>query len=157
MHAEQTVAAVVGERDEFDDLDIVVPWRVPFTIAKAHHGLVRPFVLRHNGEEITVTCSNIRRHFKTHRPVLLEFQRFIPGRPNLLTLPLVHVQEDRSLHFQAGCEFIFIVPEIKVWSYVDDYPGNVEVDCRYLSPNLPIKIGDVEKMLPDGVFLHKDY
>jgi len=26
-----------------------------------------------------------------------------------------------------------------------------------LSPNMPIKIGDVEKMLPYGVYLHKQY
>ena len=33
----------------------------------------------------------------------------------------------------------------------------IEVDCKDLSPNMPIKIGDVEKMLPDGMFLHKHY
>ena len=26
-----------------------------------------------------------------------------------------------------------------------------------LSPNMPIKIGDIEKMLPYGVYLHKKY
>jgi len=33
----------------------------------------------------------------------------------------------------------------------------IEVDCKDLSPNMPIKIGDVEKMLPHGMFLHKSY
>ena len=157
LHENGEIAAVLGERDEYEELDVVVPWRVPFTIVKAHHGLVRPYILRHNGEEIAVTCNQIHKHFRTQKPVKVEFQRFIPGRPNLLYMPLVHVQEELSLHFQAGCEFISLLDEIKVWSYVEDYPGNVEIDCRYLSPNMPIKIGDVEKMLPDGVFLHKDF
>jgi hypothetical protein len=31
----------------------------------------------------------------------------------------------------------------------------IEVDCSSLSPQLPIKIGDVEKTLPSGMFLHR--
>jgi len=85
------VAAVIKGRDEFDDLDLVFPHRTPFTIKKTDHGMVRPFVIRHNDEEIIVTINNIEKHFKTQRPVLMEFQRYIPGRPNLLTLPIVPV------------------------------------------------------------------
>jgi L-fucose isomerase-like protein len=44
-----------------------------------------------------------------------------------------------------------------VWSYLDVYPGRIEVDCKDLTPNLSIKIGDVEKMLPHGMYLHKKY
>ena len=73
MHEKQLVAACVGERDEFEDLDLVMPWRTPFTIRKTLHGLVRPFVIRHNDEEIMVTCHKIMDHFKTKRPVLIDF------------------------------------------------------------------------------------
>lgn len=47
--------------------------------------------------------------------------------------------------------------EIMVWCYNESYPAVIEVDCQDLSPQLSIKIGDVEKMLPDGMFLHKHY
>lgn len=99
MHDEQLIAAVIEERDEFEDLDLVLPHRTPFTIRKTAHGLVRPFWIRHNDEEIMVTTNKITEHFKTNKPVHINFQRYIPGRPNLLTLPMIPVQEDRSLHF----------------------------------------------------------
>merc|ERR1711990_856164 len=99
------IAARIDARDEFEDVDLVMPWRTPFTIRKADHGLARPFWIRHNGEEIMVTCNKIVENFKTLKPVLIEFQRYIPGKPNLLTLPLIPVQEEMSLHFQAGCRF----------------------------------------------------
>jgi hypothetical protein len=63
----------------------------------------------------------------------------------MLTLPLIPIQEDMSLHFQAGCRFDILEKEVKVWCYTDYYPGNIEVDCQRLSPNMPIKIGDIEK------------
>ena len=157
MHDEQLIAAVIEERDEFEDLDLVLPHRTPFTIRKTDFGLVRPFFIRHNDEEIMVTTNKITEHFKTKKPVHINFQRYIPGRPNLLTLPLIPVQEDKSLHFQAGALFHFLHREICVWSFEDNYPGVIEVDCKNLSPNMAIKIGDIEKLLPHGMFLHKSY
>ena len=109
LHDKHQVAAVIKARDEFEDLDLVFPNRTPFTITGADHGLVRPFFIRHNDEEIMVTITNINHHTKTRRPVLMEFQRYIPGRPNLLTLPVRAVQEDKSLHFQAGAQFHFLI------------------------------------------------
>jgi hypothetical protein len=40
------VAACIGGREEFPELDLVFPNRTPFTIKKADHGLVRPFYMR---------------------------------------------------------------------------------------------------------------
>ena len=37
---------------------------------------------------------------------------------------------------------------------MDTYPARIEVDCSLLTPTGPIKIGDVEKMLPYGCYLH---
>lgn len=93
------MAGVINERDEFPDVDLVFPNRAPFTMMKADHGLVRPFVVRHNDEEIMVTIKQIHKHMKTRQPVLMELQRFIPNRPNLVKIPLSVVQEDKSLHF----------------------------------------------------------
>jgi hypothetical protein len=148
---------VINARDEFDDLDLVFPHRTPFTIKKTDHGMVRPFFVRHNDEEIMVTVNHISEHLKTQVPIFIDFQRYIIGRPNLLTLPINPVQEDKSLHFQAGCLFHYLKRDIKVWCYNDSYPAVIEVNCEDLSPNMPIKVGDVEKQLPDGMFLHKDH
>lgn len=50
-----------------------------------------------------------------------------------------------------------MIEEITCWTYNVNYPGVLEVDCSGLSPNFSIKIGDIEKTLPHGVFLHKDW
>lgn len=46
--------------------------------------------------------------------------------------------------------------EIMVWCYNESYPGIIEIDCKDLSPQLSIKVGDIEKLLPNGMFLHKE-
>mmetsp|Transcript_1975 Transcript_1975/g.1434 ORF Transcript_1975/g.1434 Transcript_1975/m.1434 type:complete len:84 (-) Transcript_1975:45-296(-) len=79
------------------------------------------------------------------------------GRPNLLCLPIYPVQEDKSLHLQAGCFLHFVRREVWVWSFLDQYPPRVEIDCSLLSPNYPVLFGDLEKMLPHGMYLHKQY
>ena len=52
---------------------------------------------------------------------------------------------------------MFLVRELYVWSFIDRYPASIEVNCEDLSPSYPIKIGDIEKMLPYGMYLHKMY
>jgi hypothetical protein len=63
IHKKSEVAAVIRGREEFNDLDLVFPHRTPFTIKKTDHGMVRPFYVRHNDEEIMVTCTEIKEHF----------------------------------------------------------------------------------------------
>lgn len=156
---ERVLPGVITARDEFPDVDLVWPWRTAFNISRSEHGMVRPWHMLHptTEEEIRVTCTNIDYHPKTRLPYYMEFQRYVVGRPNLLRLPVVPVQEDKSLHFQAGCNFHYSVKHLWVWSFNDVYPARLEVDCSALSPNMPIKIGDVERMLPYGLYLHKQY
>lgn len=75
----------------------------------------------------------------------------------MLKLPIYPVQEDKSLHWQAGANFMFLHREVYVWCYNESYPARIEVDCQNLTPSYPIKIGDIEKMLPYGMYLHKMY
>jgi ribosomal protein L25 (general stress protein Ctc) len=157
VHKQKLVAAVIEGREEFPDVDIILPHRAPYTMLKADHGRVRPFVLRHNDEEIMVNIKHIHRHMRTREPILMELQRFIPNRPNLVTLPIVPVQEDKSLHFQAGCQFHFLIDSVKVWTFTENFPAVIELDCSGLTPNMALKIGDIERTLPDGMFLHKSF
>ena len=73
LHDNMEVAAVIGARDEFEDVDLVLPHRTPFTIRKTDHGLVRPFYIRHNNEEIMVTVVRIEEHLRTRKPIFIEF------------------------------------------------------------------------------------
>jgi hypothetical protein len=65
LHSENLVAGCINARDEFEDVDLVFPNRTPFTIKGADHGMVRPFFVRHNDDEIMVTITEIKEHFKT--------------------------------------------------------------------------------------------
>ena len=72
-------------------------------------------------------------------------------------MQIAAVQEDKSLHFQAGADFKFLIDHVWVWCFNDTYQARFEVDCSLLSPRNPIRIGDLEKMLPHGMYLHKKY
>ena len=39
LHKNALVAACISGRDEFEDLDLVMPHRTPFTITRADHGM----------------------------------------------------------------------------------------------------------------------
>ena len=149
--------ACIEAREEHKEVDLVFPWAAPHLIKRSEHYTVRPFFIRHKDEEIRVTVKNIDKHFKREYPYFMNFQRYIVGRPNLLCMPIYPVQEDKSLHWQAGANFMFNVKELNVWCFNESYPARLEVDCKDLSPSYPIKIGDIEKMLPYGMYLHKQY
>lgn len=56
---------MISGREEFDDVDLVMPNRTPHTIKRCEHGMVRPYFVRFNDEDIRVTCNKIDYHFKT--------------------------------------------------------------------------------------------
>jgi hypothetical protein len=146
---------VIEGREEFKDVDLVFPWRVPHLIMRSDHHTVRPFYVKFNDEEIRVTVKNIDKHFQRGYPYYMTLQRYIVGRPNLLCLPIYPAQEDKSLHWQAGASMNYLIKSVNVWCFNDTYPGRIDVDCSSLTPSNPIKLGDVEKMLPYGMMLHK--
>lgn len=82
---------VIEGREEFKDLDLVLPWRVPYQVLRAQHGLVKPFYIKYNDEEIRVTYKEAQRHPKRDHIFHIAFQRYIIGRPNLLILPVIPV------------------------------------------------------------------
>ncbi|CDW73589.1 UNKNOWN [Stylonychia lemnae] len=157
LQKEKLVAAVIQGRDEFPDVDLVLPWSAPHLILRSDHYEVKPLYVKVGGEEIRVTTIDIETNAKSHQPYFVSLQRYIVGRPNLLKMAIYPVQEDKSLHFQAGANFNYYVKELYVWCYNDTYPARLEVNCMDLTPSFSIKIGDVERMLPHGMYLHKMY
>lgn len=55
---EKLIPAVISARDEFEDLDLVFPWKTPFRITRTEHGHIRPWYVIHpeTQEEIRITC-----------------------------------------------------------------------------------------------------
>jgi len=104
---EKWIPGVIKAREEFNDIDMVWPWKAPFRVTRVDHGAVRPWYCIHpeTEEEIRVTVMNIDYGVKNRLPYFMEFQRYIVGRPNLLCLNIDPVLEDQSLHFMAGADF----------------------------------------------------
>ena len=78
---EKVIPAVITKRDEFADVDLVLPWRTPFKITRSEHGHLRPWYVRHpeTQEEIRVTCEKIDYHGHSRLPYFITFQRYIVG------------------------------------------------------------------------------
>lgn len=87
----------------------------------------------------------------------MEFNRFIMGRPNPITLPVIHVNLEKSQYFKFGANVEQLIRRLELWTYTDQFPPRIEVDIEYMSVTTGVQIGDVEKTLPHGVFLHKKY
>ena len=85
------------------------------------------------------------------------YNRFIEGRPNPITLPLTLKGMLENMDYQIGCRINRWHRDINLWTYTSNYPPQIEVDCSLLTVKNSIKIGDIEALLPDGVFLHKKY
>ena len=92
-----------------------------------------------------------------HFPVKIWFQRYIVGRPNLLKISIKPVDIDSNPFFRWGANFRTIDDELYVWCYRDKYPAVIEVDASIISPKNNIQIGHVERLLPEGMYLHKTY
>jgi hypothetical protein len=77
-----------------------------------------------------VTFKDIIRHqFFDTQLLKVTFQRFIEGRPNLITMPLKPVQEELGIHFRAGADFTWCKDSFQVWTYTKRFPPVLELDC----------------------------
>ena len=64
---EETIPGVIKGRDEFNDVDMVWPWKTPFKVTRSNHSYVRPWYMIHpeTEEEIRVNCQNIDYQLKS--------------------------------------------------------------------------------------------
>jgi len=101
---EKVIPALIPGREEFEDVDLVFPWKTPFRITRTEHGHLRPWYVIHpeTKEEIRVTCQSIDYHGHTRLPYFMTLQRYIVGRPNLINIPVVPVNQDKSVHWMIG-------------------------------------------------------
>lgn len=101
--------------------------------------------------------DNVLQHDFENWVMKVEVNRFIVGRPNPITVPVNPKNFEQSHTYVAGAHLTWKVKQIDLWTYVEDYPPQIDVDCRNLTLNHSVKIGDVEPLLPEGVFLHSKY
>lgn len=64
---------MIEAREEFDDVDLVFPWKTPFLLERKEHTYVRPWYVRTKDEEIRVTVKHIEKHVKRRSPMFVSF------------------------------------------------------------------------------------
>lgn len=150
---------VVLKRDEWArDQHYVGPWKLATHIARTDIGYCRQFELNiENEEPIRVVLSQIVIHPIQRYPLRILFNRFIPGRPNPIKIPVIPVNENQCNDRNLGANIEQMIKELDLWTYSEIYPPQIHLDCSHLTVKESIKLGDVEKLLPEGVYFHKKY
>ena len=69
------IPGVISGRDEFEDIDALWEWKVPFQITRGEHRWVQPYYMRHpeTEEEIRVNCKKIDYGDSNKLPFWIEF------------------------------------------------------------------------------------
>jgi hypothetical protein len=126
---------------------------------------VKPFYLKFGNDEIK--CTFIRKdrlpgksylNLGYNDPTKIRFQRFIEGRPNLLTLKIKLIGRHLQPYLQnLGVEIAQYYHEVDVWTTTEEYLPLIEIDTRLVSPDKPFKFLDLSLMLPEGMWLHRKY
>jgi hypothetical protein len=88
----------------------------------------------------------------------VHFQRYIPGRPNLLTLEIEVVAQDKNHYIREfDSETKQSIEQIDVWCFNETFLPKIEIDARLVTPKRCFRIADLEDHLPEGMFLHRKY
>ncbi len=88
----------------------------------------------------------------------MRFQRFIVGRPNLVTLQIKLAGRNlNELIDDFDLELAQLHHMVDVWVTTSDYSPILEIDCRLIGHKRPFKFIDLVKLLPEGVWLHRKY
>lgn len=139
-------------------MHLVSPCKFASHIEKTDIGYCKQYDIDYGlHDPIRVVLEKIVRHPSQRFPMKIWFNRFVVGRPNPITVPIRAINIDNCVDRMLGANIQVVLAEIELWTYTEVYPPSIELDCTHLTVKESIKLGDIEKMLPDGVFLHKKY
>ncbi len=144
---------VILKRDEWaKDFHLVGRKRLAQHLAIADAGYCKQLELDYGeGEPIRVVLQTVVVHPMQRYPMKIYFNRFIPGRPNPIRVPIVGMNENQCNDRLMGANVHQVLTELDLWTYSEIYPPQIHLDMSHLTVKESIKLGDVEKMLPHGV------
>lgn len=146
------------KRDEWSENEYyVAPASLRTFVANSESYRARPFYLDIGAEPVKVIYKSMWEHTKDAYGMKLQFNRFVMNRPNPVILPIYPVNDNQCADHALGANINWITRHLELWTYTDIYPPRIEVDISLSQVGNPVRLGDVEKLLPEGVFLHKKY
>lgn len=150
---------VVQKRDEWnEDLHLVAPWSLARYLMRTDNGHCRQYELDVGAtDSIRVILDKVDFHPWSNFPIKIRFNRFVLGRPNPLNLPISTINHFDAADHKIGADLSVVLNNMDFWTYTDVYLPRIDLDCSNLTVRESIRIGDLERMLPDGMYLHKKY
>ena len=71
----------------------------------------------------------------------IHFQRYIPGRPNLLTLPIEIVAQDKNHYLREfDSDHSQYVEKVDVWCFNETFVPILEIDARLITPKKTFEV-----------------
>jgi hypothetical protein len=152
------IACILEGREEFPDFHFVLDRKFVRSFNSKPHWKVKPFYLQHGNQETRCTVIEKARLPTYETPYKMRFQRYIVGRPNLLTLEIKFVGRELNPYLRdMDIEFAQYFNKFDIWTVNDEYPPLLEIDVRRVFPWQPYKIIDLKMDLPEGMWLHRKY
>jgi len=146
-------AACITGRDEFEDIDVVFESKQIFALRRRKDSPAQSYYIDVGGESIRVVQTS----FDLHRNgwiVGTTFSRYIPGRPNPLVLPVYVRQTTTNKYLNTLSTWNVLTKQVWVNCYNDEYPTAIDIDLENMTPSQPIRIGDLQNLLPPGLEIH---
>ena len=163
MRLYKRVAGCVRARDGFPELNIHHPERSLHSIYRDMKYIAsgtQPFMLSidDDSDYFMVTIEDIHMHeFHPAWPMLAMWNRFIPGKPNRMTMRVVIDDYEKSEAKWRGGRIQLIEDYVDVIVYTETWPKVIKVDLNEIVPGKSYTIRDLEKDLPDGIELAPEY
>lgn len=148
---------VINARDEFPDIDLVFQIRQMYLINRRNNTYLQTFNIKANEELIRCTLQLIKFHPVHDWVIQSSFNRYIPGRPNLLYLPMRMKPEHDNKHINRGSSVDVKYTGLWVYSYNEDFPMMLEFNPTTATPQRGYRLGEFINTLPDGIEPHPRY
>eukprot|EP01016_Furgasonia_blochmanni_P016691 TRINITY_DN1973_c0_g1_i3.p1 TRINITY_DN1973_c0_g1~~TRINITY_DN1973_c0_g1_i3.p1 ORF type:complete len:342 (+),score=129.67 TRINITY_DN1973_c0_g1_i3:84-1028(+) len=139
------------------EIDVVLKQSQFYAIRRNKDWAVRPFYVQVGDDLIRTVIHKTNPHPYEGWILNVMFKRFIPGRPNLLTVPIVSAPQDTTQPLYDGGEVSVEIQEVDIITYNENYPSRLRIDLSNLTPQHPYRLGDLAATLPDGVMLAPNY
>jgi len=150
-------AGVINGRDEFEDVDLVFQSRQINILKGRKDSKVQSYYLRVGDELVRCTLEDVQVHYVHNWIIQAKFNRYIPGRPNLIWLPLKLQHNYENKFINKGADIALKYEGLWVYSYNDEYPAAIEVNPTTATPAKGYKLGELANLLPDGIELHEKH
>ncbi|EGR28886.1 hypothetical protein IMG5_167400 [Ichthyophthirius multifiliis] len=141
--------------EDISDVDLTAESSQIYSLRRRLHHINQPYYFKADDQEIRCTYDHIFQHPREKWLVYAKFRRYVVGRANSLYLPFYIQHTFQNNDLNRGNDMQLKMQGIWVHCYNDIYPHKIIIDPENISKIRPLRIGDIQQLLPDGIELDK--